>query len=107
MMRFYRLNLVLIATLLLPIGAMAAITKKAPAPGAETVVKPKELSLVRVNVTGQPYDYIRPWQSSHARTLEETGGAGECGIADGPRRAYPGTAPRTADGPRPQRVRRL
>ena len=26
------------------------------------VVKPKELSLVRVNVTGQPYDYFRPWQ---------------------------------------------
>ncbi len=25
-------------------------------------VKPKELSLVRVNVTGQPYDYVRPWQ---------------------------------------------
>ncbi|HEX8679898.1 MAG TPA: PDZ domain-containing protein, partial [Chthoniobacterales bacterium] len=25
-------------------------------------VKPKELSLVRVNVTGQPYDYQRPWQ---------------------------------------------
>src|SRR6476646_6610925 len=62
MMRVYRLNLVLIATLLLPIGAVAATTKKAPAPGAETVVKPKELSLVRVNVTGQPYDYIRPWQ---------------------------------------------
>ncbi len=24
--------------------------------------KPKELSLVRVNVTGQPYDYFKPWQ---------------------------------------------
>ena len=33
--------------------------KKEPAlPGA----KPKELSLVRVNVTGQQYDYFRPWQ---------------------------------------------
>ncbi|MDQ2823971.1 MAG: PDZ domain-containing protein [Verrucomicrobiota bacterium] len=33
--------------------------KKEPAlPGN----KPKELSLVRVNVTGQPYDYFRPWQ---------------------------------------------
>ncbi|HEY2140249.1 MAG TPA: PDZ domain-containing protein [Chthoniobacterales bacterium] len=30
--------------------------------GPETVVKPKELSLVRVNVTGQPYDFVRPWQ---------------------------------------------
>ncbi len=27
-----------------------------------TAVKPKELSLVRVNVTGQAYDYARPWQ---------------------------------------------
>ena len=24
--------------------------------------KPKELALVRVNVTGQAYDYFRPWQ---------------------------------------------
>src|SRR5438270_7950912 len=30
--------------------------------GPETVVKTKELSMVRVNVTGQPYDYVRPWQ---------------------------------------------
>ena len=29
---------------------------------AAPAVKPKELSLVRVNVTGQPYDYTRPWQ---------------------------------------------
>ena len=28
----------------------------------QTAVKPKELSLVRVNVTGQAYDYFRPWQ---------------------------------------------
>src|SRR5437762_9053871 len=39
---------------------MLAATKKEPGPA--TVVKPKELSLVRVNVTGQPYDYVRPWQ---------------------------------------------
>jgi S1-C subfamily serine protease len=58
-MRAYHLNLALIGVLLLPLGMLAA-TKKAP--GSETVVKPKELSLVRVNVTGQPYDYIRPWQ---------------------------------------------
>ena len=31
-------------------------------PAAVAAVKPKELSLVRVNVTGQPYDYARPWQ---------------------------------------------
>ena len=35
------------------------MAKKEPAiPGG----KPKALSLVRVNVTGQPYDYFRPWQ---------------------------------------------
>jgi S1-C subfamily serine protease len=32
-----------------------------PIPGPQTVVKPK-LALVRVNVTGQAYDYFRPWQ---------------------------------------------
>src|SRR2546428_12781586 len=36
-----------------------AMAKKEPSlPGN----KPKQLSLVRVNVTGQPYDYFRPWQ---------------------------------------------
>jgi S1-C subfamily serine protease len=48
-------TLVIVAALL-PFTAFAA-TK-----GPETVVKPKDLSLVRVNVTGQPYDFIRPWQ---------------------------------------------
>jgi S1-C subfamily serine protease len=28
----------------------------------QTAVQPRELSLVRVNVTGQAYDYFRPWQ---------------------------------------------
>lgn len=31
-------------------------------PAVFPAVKPKEVSLVRVNVTGQPYDYTRPWQ---------------------------------------------
>lgn len=39
-----------------PLSAFAA-TK-----GPEAVVKSKEQSLVRVNVTGQPYDFVRPWQ---------------------------------------------
>jgi PDZ domain-containing protein len=51
---FRRLALTVAA--LLPLSAFAA--PKAP----ETVVKPKEISLVRVNVTGQPYDFVRPWQ---------------------------------------------
>jgi S1-C subfamily serine protease len=59
-MRTRCFTLVLTATLLLPLALLAAPPKKEPGP--ETVVKPKELSLVRVNVTGQAYDYIRPWQ---------------------------------------------
>ena len=39
-----------------------SLTASAATKGPETVVKPKELSLVRVNVTGQPYDFVRPWQ---------------------------------------------
>jgi S1-C subfamily serine protease len=46
----------LLMVAVMPLASLAA-TK-----GPETVVKPKELSLVRVNVTGQPYDFIRPWQ---------------------------------------------
>ena len=36
-----------------------AEAKRAP---VQTAVKPKELSPVRVNVTGQAHDYFRPWQ---------------------------------------------
>ncbi|MDB6148096.1 MAG: hypothetical protein JWO45_1760 [Spartobacteria bacterium] len=43
--------------------AAPAIAKKEP---ALPVNKTKELSLVRVNVTGQPYDYFRPWQKKAA-----------------------------------------
>jgi S1-C subfamily serine protease len=59
-MRTCRFIPVLIGILLLPLALLAAPPKKVLGP--ETVVKPKELSLVRVNVTGQAYDYIRPWQ---------------------------------------------
>ncbi len=55
-MKAIRFFLVMIMAGALPLGAFAAPK------GPETVVKPKELSLVRVNVTGQPYDYVRPWQ---------------------------------------------
>src|SRR3989440_11240917 len=55
-MKAQRLYLVLVAAVAAPFASPAA-TK-----GPETVVKPKELSLVRVNVTGQPYDFVRPWQ---------------------------------------------
>ncbi|HEX8898274.1 MAG TPA: PDZ domain-containing protein [Chthoniobacterales bacterium] len=55
-MKTVRSYLLLVIVAALPFRALAA-TK-----GPETVVKPKELSLVRVNVTGQPFDFIRPWQ---------------------------------------------
>ena len=38
-----------------------ALAKKEPALPT-TASKPKEVALVRVNVTGQGYDYFRPWQ---------------------------------------------
>ena len=55
-----KMNRSLSAVLVCGIVAISPVMgKKEPAlPGN----KPKELSLVRVNVTGQPYDYFRPWQ---------------------------------------------
>ncbi|MFL6537538.1 MAG: PDZ domain-containing protein [Chthoniobacterales bacterium] len=47
---------------LIALAAFGAGSPKPLQPGPETIIKPKELSLVRVNVTGQAYDYIRPWQ---------------------------------------------
>jgi S1-C subfamily serine protease len=55
-MRAVRFHIILLA------GIAWSITTLAATKGPETVVKPKELSLVRVNVTGQPYDFVRPWQ---------------------------------------------
>ena len=43
------------------LGVAGATAKKEPAVPAP-MNKQKQLSLVRVNVTGQSYDYFRPWQ---------------------------------------------
>jgi S1-C subfamily serine protease len=43
------------------VAATGALAKKETAVSA-AVGKQKQLSLVRVNVTGQSYDYFRPWQ---------------------------------------------
>src|SRR6266480_1113584 len=51
-------KVVIIFAFLLAAGSPASAKKEPALPGN----KPKELSLVRVNVTGQPYDYFRPWQ---------------------------------------------
>ena len=55
-----RTTFYLIIALVFTIANLSAAKK--PATTAEKVVKAKELSLVRVNVTGQAYDYFRPWQ---------------------------------------------
>ena len=51
-------KVVIIFAFLLAAGSPASAKKEPAIPGG----KPKQLSLVRVNVTGQPYDYFRPWQ---------------------------------------------
>src|SRR3954453_11618074 len=43
------------------VALSGALAKKEPAIPT-TATKPKEVALVRVNVTGQGYDYFRPWQ---------------------------------------------
>ncbi len=55
--------LALFAFVALVVPCFAAPKKEPALPGgAGALGKSKELSLVRVNVTGQPYDYSRPWQ---------------------------------------------
>jgi len=51
-------KIVIIFAFLVAAGSPASAKKEPAIPGG----KPKQLSLVRVNVTGQPYDYFRPWQ---------------------------------------------
>jgi S1-C subfamily serine protease len=55
-------RLILSVGLVSIIAAAAVAKKEAPSPAPNKDVKQKLLSLVRVNVTGQPYDYFRPWQ---------------------------------------------
>src|SRR6201989_1153532 len=43
------------------VAISGALAKKEPAIPT-TVTKPKQVALVRVNVTGQPFDFVRPWQ---------------------------------------------
>src|SRR5437764_439998 len=46
----------------LVVTAGAAVKKEAASTPPNKDVKQQPVSLVRVNVTGQPYDYFRPWQ---------------------------------------------
>jgi S1-C subfamily serine protease len=59
--------LALIALLALAAPGFAAPKKESALPrGTAPAGKGKQLSLVRVNVTGQPYDYARPWHKKAA-----------------------------------------
>ena len=59
--------LTLILSVVLAAPALAAPAKAPALPkSAAPAGKGKQLSLVRVNVTGQPYDYSRPWQKKAA-----------------------------------------
>src|SRR5438132_1009445 len=53
--------------------AVVSAEAKKPTVNAQTVIKPKQLSLVRVNVTGQSYDYFRPWQKKAPFTKRALG----------------------------------
>lgn len=52
----------LLATLPLAEAKKAPVAVKKLPTDTQGAVQAKEVSLVRVNVTGQPYDYFRPWQ---------------------------------------------
>ena len=54
--------IVLVASLPLADAKKPPVAVKKLPPSATDAVQAKEVSLVRVNVTGQPYDYFRPWQ---------------------------------------------
>jgi S1-C subfamily serine protease len=51
----------ILATSTMVAAKKPAAVQKLP-PSIQGVVQAKEVSLVRVNVTGQPFDYFRPWQ---------------------------------------------
>src|SRR5712691_8088179 len=63
-MRSTALLLITCLAALAPAEAKKApvVVKKLPTATTQGAVQAKEVSLVRVNVTGQPFDYFRPWQ---------------------------------------------
>ena len=66
-----RTNLVIAFGVIL-LSATGAIAKKEPAVPTP-LGKEKQLALVRVNVTGQPYDYFRPWQKKAPQSKRALG----------------------------------
>jgi S1-C subfamily serine protease len=70
-----RVSIIFLAALLAGVTPLSA--RKAPATVKAAVtqgaVRAKEVSLVRVNVTGQPFDYFRPWQKKAPFTKRALG----------------------------------
>ncbi len=67
-----RRNLFTTIAIILLTGTVA-VAKKEPALPTAKEGKQKPLSLVRVNVTGQPYDYFRPWQKKAPQSKRALG----------------------------------
>ncbi len=66
-----RTNLIIAVGVIL-LSVTGAIAKKEPAVPTP-LGKEKQLALVRVNVTGQPYDYFRPWQKKAPQSKRALG----------------------------------
>ena len=58
---FFLITLLVTSAILEAKKPAGAVVQKLPAI-TQGAVEAKEVSLVRVNVTGQPFDYFRPWQ---------------------------------------------
>src|SRR3984893_4206444 len=61
--------IIFFAIVLTAAGALAKKETAVPVP----LAKEKQLALVRVNVTGQPYDYFRPWQKKAPQSKRALG----------------------------------
>src|SRR5947207_1768034 len=74
-MRVFRHSLLVNVSIALALGLIpirTAVAKKEPSPAAAEG-KQKSVSLVRVNVTGQPHDYFRPWQKKAPQSKRALG----------------------------------
>jgi S1-C subfamily serine protease len=60
-------------SLILVVASVASAAAKKESALAAPLGKEKQLSLVRVNVTGQPYDYFRPWQKKAPQSKRALG----------------------------------
>lgn len=69
--KFFLIPLLIFATAATTPAASSAAKKETAA--AAPLAKEKQLALVRVNVTGQAYDYFRPWQKKAPQSKRALG----------------------------------